>query len=130
MTQLWPWLQLMLLSMLACTAPATALDDSAGLAKIGFDLDQLDENGLYGPADGKRSLDYEFCLPRHDAAAVEAVRRIDPSLSLYPSSRGRVGCTADQVLAIGNTHQLNGREVLLELASRQDIERIERTDWE
>jgi hypothetical protein len=126
-----PWLWLMgWLAATAWTAPLAALTDSAVLAKIGFDLEQLDQDGLYGPTDGKRSLDYEFCLPRYDAAVATEVRSIDPSLRLYPASSGRIGCTADQVLAIGNTHQANARGVLLELASRDEIQRIEQTDWE
>ncbi len=92
-------------------------------AKIHFDLDRLDENGLYGPPDAKRSLSYEFCVP-NEADLLAQVQIIDPSLTLYPQSRGRVGCGEDEVLAIGNTHQPHYRDVLLTLASIDEIECI------
>ena len=46
--------------------------------KIRFDLEILNEDGLYGPADGLRALDYEFCIPADDTARDE-VTSIDPS---------------------------------------------------
>jgi len=68
--------------------------------KIRFDLDQLDEFGLYGPEDGKRSLSYEFCVP-NNVAAIETVQDLDPTLVIYLYSPGRVGCEDMEVLAIG-----------------------------
>jgi len=99
------------------------------LDKITFDLTQLDEDGLYGPPDGKRSLDYEFCIPRETPYETQ-VQAIDPSVTLYPDSPGRIGCTEDQVLAISNTHQPNAVSTLMELANLDYIERIDRVDWE
>ncbi|NJL46105.1 MAG: hypothetical protein HC922_11165 [Leptolyngbyaceae cyanobacterium SM2_3_12] len=55
---------------------------------------------------------------------------IDPSLTLYPDSPGRIGCTEAQTLAIGNTHQANARLMLMELANLDYVERIQRVDWE
>jgi len=92
--------------------------------KIRFDLDQLDEFGLYGPEDGKRSLSYEFCVP-NNVAAIETVQDLDPTLVIYLYSPGRVGCEDMEVLAIGETHQPNYREVLINLASLEVIDRIE-----
>lgn len=109
--------------------PLTEVQLPMAIDKITFDLEQLDENGLYGPPDGKRSLDYEFCLPR-EATYGEEVRAIDPSLTLYPHSPGRIGCTEDQVLALGNTHQPNAVLILMELANLDYIQRIDRVDWE
>jgi len=106
------------LPVAACPASDDAID------KIGFDLDQLDELGLYGPEDGKRSRSYEFCVP-NDLAAIATVQSIDPTLMLYPQSPGRIGCDETQVLAIGETHQPNYREVLINLASLDTIARIE-----
>jgi hypothetical protein len=97
--------------------------------KITFDLNQFDDDGLYGPPDGKRSLDYEFCIPQGDTYA-EEVQAIDPTVNFYPMSPGRIGCTEQQTLAIGNTHQENFRLVLLELTNLDYIERIQRVDWE
>jgi hypothetical protein len=65
-----------------------------------------------------------------EPAFLEAVRVIDPSVTLYPDSPGRMGCTDDQVLAIGNTHQPNAALILMELANLDYIERIDRVDWE
>ena len=38
-------------------------EESISLNKVEFDLAQLDVNGLRGPADGKVSVSYEFCIP-------------------------------------------------------------------
>ncbi|NEQ42385.1 MAG: hypothetical protein F6K00_02005 [Leptolyngbya sp. SIOISBB] len=92
--------------------------------KIRFDLDQLDEYGLYGPEDGRRSLSYEFCIP-NDLQAIETVQAIDPTLMIYLQSPGRVGCDNMEVLAIGETHQPHYRDVLINLANLDTIDRIE-----
>ncbi len=47
-------------------------------SKITFDINTINEDGLYGPPDGLRALDYEFCIPATAAASAE-VRRIDPT---------------------------------------------------
>ncbi|MGF1566892.1 MAG: hypothetical protein ACFCVD_02255 [Nodosilinea sp.] len=117
-----------LLLSLGCQ-PIPAADEASALDKIAFNLNELDENGLYGPADSKRSLDYEFCLPTGDPY-VQEVSAIDLSLNLFPDSRGRIGCTAEQTLAIGNTHQANAQLILMELANLDYIQRIQRVDWE
>ncbi len=113
---------------LACQ-PLPATDDSSAMDKIAFDLSGLDENGLYGPPDGKRSLDYEFCLPV-GATYAQAVSAIDPSAQFFPQSRGRIGCSEEQVLTIGNTHQANYQMILMELANLNYIDRIQQVDWE
>ncbi|WP_196358099.1 hypothetical protein [Nodosilinea nodulosa] len=113
---------------LACQAIPPA-DNSSARDKIAFDLSLLDENGLYGPPDGKRSLDYEFCIPTGDAYA-QAVGAIDPSAQFFPQSQGRIGCGEGQVLAIGNTHQADHEDILIELANLDYIDRIQPVDWE
>lgn len=95
-----------------------------GVGKIRFDLDQLDESGLYGPENGKRSLAYEFCIP-YIMEEIEAVQDIDPTVIVYLHSPGRVGCDDVEVLAIGHTHQPNYRDVLRSLADLDSVERIE-----
>jgi heat shock protein HslJ len=47
--------------------------------KVEFDLSRLDAQGLYGPHDGLRSLDYEFCIPATQAH-LDEVRAIDPDI--------------------------------------------------
>lgn len=113
---------------LACQ-PVSGPDRSSAMDKIAFDLSSLDEHGLYGPADGKRSLDYEFCLPSGETYA-EEVSAIDPSAQFFPQSRGRIGCGAGEVLTIGNTHQANHQIILMELANLNYIDRIQPVDWE
>ncbi len=109
--------------------PQPPADSTTTLDKIGFDLTQLDDQGLYGPADGKRALDYEFCIPVGEAYG-QAVTAIDPSLKLFPGRAGRIGCTDQQVLVMGNTHQPQAQLVLQELANLDYIHRIARVDWE
>ena len=93
------------------------------LGKIAFALSGVDEEGLYGPADGRRARDYEFCIPDTEAALTE-VRAIDPTIQIT-RARGRIGCSVDQALAIGNTHQRDWRDVLTRLARLDYVERIE-----
>jgi hypothetical protein len=113
----------------ACQSMPLPEGENATADKITFDLDEFDQDGLYGPPGGKRSLDYEFCIPEGNQYAQE-VRVIDPTINLFPDSAGRIGCTEDQTLAIGNTHQDEFRIVLMELANLEYVERIQRVDWE
>jgi len=98
-------------------------------AKIKFDTDVLNAQGLQGPPDGLRSLSYEFCVPKDDVK-LEQVKRIDPSIRFQGGSPGRIGCTEEEVLAIGNTHQDNFKEILLEIARLEYIEEIREVHFE
>lgn len=126
--------------VLACSGPerdegegdrthAATAEPGPAPAKITFDLEQLNENGLAGPPDGLRALSYEFCIPG-DPEHIEEVRSIDPTIQLLPGGRGRVGCTAERILCIGSTHQPDFRGVLLRLAALPYIERIDQTFFE
>jgi hypothetical protein len=95
----------------------------AAADKLGVDLSRLDDQGLYGPKDGRRSLDYEYCIPAGAAYRAE-VAGIDPSARIREFSPGRVGCGPDQVLVLGNTHQPGFRQVLSGLAALDYVERI------
>lgn len=98
-------------------------------SKITFNLEKLDENGLYGPPDGRRALHYEFCIPA--APELEAqVRRLDPTSQIFPTSSGRIGCTEEEYLCLGNTHQPNFKTVLLTLAKLPYIKRIDQVFFE
>src|SRR3972149_7783819 len=105
-----------LLSMLALVVGAAGCRQSGPEAKIGFDLAQLNADGLQGPPDGLRALSYEFCIPARPEGEAE-VRAIHPTVELLPGARGRIGCGPDEVLVIGSTHQRGHREVLLKLAA-------------
>jgi len=103
--------------------------DMAASAVIAFDLDSIDADGLIGPADGKRALDYEFCIPRGEDYVVE-VRAIDETAQFFERSRGRIGCGPRQVLVIGNTHRPDFAIVLGRLAELPYVERIEQAYFE
>ena len=96
--------------------------------KITFDLAQIDDNGLFGPADGKVAVDYEFCIPDTPATRAE-VKRIDPSVK-FSHSHGRIGRKEGELLCIGNTHRKNYREILKRLAQLSYVRRIDRCFWE
>jgi hypothetical protein len=108
---------------------ATAPESAAVWQKVRVDFKNLDEQGRYGPANGKVSLNYEFCIPA-TAKAWRRVRKIDPTAQRHPQSKGRVGCGEQQWLVIGSTEQKNYRRVLYELASLPFVERIETVYWE
>jgi hypothetical protein len=84
-------------------------------AKIKFQLDGLRPDGLRGLPDGLVAIAYEFCVPA-DYRVYQEVKRIDPTVQIHPSSRGRIGCSKNQTLCIGSTHQPFWREVLKELS--------------
>src|SRR5262249_42287053 len=93
-------------------------------SKLGFDLSKLDEHGLYGPPNGLRALEYEFCIPAREDL-VGHVRKIDPTLRVSRASPGRVGCSKDEYLCLGSTHQPGYRAVLLSLTQLDYVARIE-----
>ena len=96
--------------------------------KIRLDFRNLDADGLSGKPDGKVAVNYEFCIP-NDPKKWKQVRRVDPS-AVRQGGRGRVGCTENQWLIVGSTHQKNYQRILYELASLPYVERIEQTFWE
>jgi hypothetical protein len=115
----------LLLVLLCCASgPAPGDLEPPARAKLGVDLDALNEAGLAGPPDGLRAVAYEFCIPARPELAA-AVRAIDPTVEIYSASPGRIGCTADERLCIGSTHQPEYRRVLLELAGLDYVARIE-----
>jgi hypothetical protein len=99
------------------------------LSKITFALDQLNQDGLYGPPGGLRALHYEFCIPG-DAAHAAQVQHIDPTIEVFPTSRGRIGCGPGEFLCIGSTHQPGFKTVLLKLASLPYVRRIDQAFFE
>lgn len=117
------WLGMALMLLCACAmppAPPPASRETQAMKKINFDLSAIDANGLIGPADGKRSVAYEFCIPRDEAKKAE-VMGIDPSLKFY-SSPGRIRCTSDEWLVIGEG---GTKDTLLALAKLDYIDRID-----
>lgn len=102
-----------------------SLEVKKNLAKIKLDLDQIDENGLTGPPDGKRLVAYEFCIPI-DKKKRRKVRRIDPSVRFHLGSQGRSGC-GGQYLCIGEG---GNKKVLLKLAKLEYVKEINPCYWE
>jgi hypothetical protein len=102
-------------------------DDKLG--KISFDVSKLDNDGLYGPPGGRVALDYEFCIPA-GSAFVEEVTSIDPTVTVHRSSPGRIGCSADEYLCIGSTHQEDFRRVLRALSALDYVKRIDQCVYE
>jgi hypothetical protein len=124
----WPrWVRVLFLG-LVCGCASAADSDLRAVGKIRFDLSALDAVGLYGPADGLRALDYEFCIPDR-AQAVATVRGIDASLRVHRSP-GRIGCADDELLCIGTTLQPGYRDVLAALSRLSYVTRIERAFFE
>jgi hypothetical protein len=98
-------------------------------SKITFDLGQLSEAGLYGPPAGLRALDYEFCIPA-DSTLEAQVKAIDPTIVVFTGSKGRIGCTEEEYLCIGNTHQPDFKNVLHKLASLPYVKQIKQCFFE
>lgn len=99
------------------------------MRKITFNLEQLHENGLYGPSDGLRALHYEFCIPGNPVHEAE-VKQIDPTIQIFKTSPGRVGCAKEEYLCLGSTHQPNFKTVLFKLAKLPYITRIDQAFFE
>lgn len=97
--------------------------------KIAFDLEQFRPDGLRGPPDGLTSLSFEFCIPDTPGARAE-VESIDPTISIIPGGRGRVGCGPGQCLCIGSTHQPLWRDILMSLSALPYVTRIQECFWE
>lgn len=121
-------LSVCLLCCWACARKAAG-EDPKVWQKIDIDFHQLDQDGLSGPPDGKVAVHFEFCIPR-DEKKWAAVQKIYPELQRQTGARGRIGCTADQWLVIGSTHQPRYKRGLYELASLPYVAKIATVYWE
>ncbi len=125
MKQLFLLAEVVIFSSLFSCQPKTEPENTYW-EKVDFSLDQLDEEGLVGPIDGKRALTYEFCIPPEKASEIS---RIDGTAQ-FLRTRGRIGCTPDQVLCLGHTHQPEFRQVLRRLASLDYVVEIREVHFE
>lgn len=114
---------------IAACSQKPAPEDPAVWNKVKIDFNRLDENGLSGPPDGKVAVSYEYCIPADDKYWNE-VKKIDGTSQIQKGSKGRVGCTANQWLVLGSTHQKNYRRVIYELASLTYVQQIQETFFE
>jgi hypothetical protein len=119
---------LLVLFLAACSQPKNKPNIEA-LDKIHFDLNILNEQGLYGASDGLQALSYEFCIPAEEKYAAE-VQSIDSTVKISFDSPGRIGCSEKEYLCIGNTYQKNCREILIKLAGLEYIEKIDQGFFE
>lgn len=124
------WLAVWLLAgMAALLAACFGGGDSSPVpyqsgAPIAFDLDDLDEEGRYEPAEGKpRHLPYEFCIPAREDAMAD-VAATDSSAICTEVAPGTAGCGEGEMLCVGNTRQAGFREVLQRLAAKPYIREI------
>ncbi len=92
-------------------------------SKITFDLEKLNADGLQGPPGGLRALHYEFCIPA-DPTLETQVKAIDPTIVIHAGSKGRIGCSRDEYLCLGHTHQPQFKAVLLKLAALPYVKQI------
>jgi len=97
--------------------------------KFDFDINTLDKDGLIGPASGKVSVDYKFCIPKGKKYE-KAVLDIDSEIKIHPNSFGRNKCTDTYVTAVGSTHQPGHREILLRLSELDFVVRFNRVWYE
>jgi hypothetical protein len=123
------YLVVFLLVVCECNIESTDHTESNGLSdKVTFDTSRLDDEGLQGNADAKRSLSYEFCIPNTPKCKDE-VKAIDPGAQ-FSRSRGRIGCNKEQLLCIGSSHQTGFKEILEKLCGLEYIKRIDECFFE
>ncbi len=121
---------ILVLFIYSCTPGGQAkLAEQENLMKVNFDLSILNDDGLYGPKEGLRALDYEFCIPMEETKKVE-VKKIDASIRFFDKAKGRIGCSANEYLCIGSTHQKKHKKVLTKLAALDYIKRIDQVFYE
>lgn len=120
---------LVVLSVFVTSCTTTGkIDKNDTLRKVEIDLSVLDSNGLRGPADGKVSVAYEFCIPNTDKCKAE-VRAIDSTVRFLPGSRGRIGAGKDECLCLGQTRK-DYQKVLQSLAELSYVKRIIESHFE
>ena len=122
-------LPIILLVTFCSTQNQTTISEEEALKKISFDLNSLNEDGLYGEPAGLVSLDYKFCIPMNDDYKNE-VAKIDTTINFHNGTGMKDGCSKDEFLCIGNTHQKDFKQVLINLASLEYVEKIEQMFWE
>jgi hypothetical protein len=117
----WAFALGVLMALVACvTAPPL------GFEKIRFDLKKVDADGLEGPPDGKRPVDYQFCVPNNLDTRM-AVIELDPGARFESEVAGRAGCTTDEILVFASTEGPNWRGRVYAIAALPYVKSIRRT---
>lgn len=92
---------------------------------VKFDLEPIDEDGLIGPVDGKRSVAYNYMI-ENIPARLQQIKSIDPTMKVVeiPSHLNEtIGCE-NCIMITGETHQDNYLEVLYQLVELEYIHQI------
>ncbi len=114
----------------SCGNPANSDDSVQAVShKVAFDISALDDEGLWGPKGGKRAVHYEFCIPDTVENRTE-VQLIDPTVTFFSESPGRIDCAEHEVLCIASSHQQNVAGVLQQLTELPYVRRIQHTFFE
>ena len=85
-------------------------------------LNELNEEGLFGPPDGLRAMSYEFCIP-NKPQYISEIKTIDPAVQIQHAP-GRVGCNDSELLCTGHTANKDYLLILATLADKQYIKVI------
>ena len=95
--------------------------------KMNFSFSKIDKNGLIK----KRgtSLSYEFCIP-NKTEYIDEIHRIDESIGTYKSSKGRIGCGANEILCIGETADKDYKKILIALTNLNYVKQINESFFE
>lgn len=107
----------------------TDLLDKCREEKITFDIKKINNDGLIGLENGKVSVDYEFCIPYTEESLLE-VKKIDSDIRCNHGSSGRIGCTNNEYLCLGNTGSKDFGTILCDLSQLDYIKRIDQNFWE
>lgn len=118
-----------LLLAVGCNGSKKSTASEAVLSKIKFSLDDIDEDGRYGPADGKRLLDYEFCIPK-TLGHIDQIKKINPAIQMPEGSSGRINCPKSEQLCLGNTGQEDWKGILLDIARQDFVQEIRQNFYE
>ena len=112
-----------------CSTSQTNVSEESALKKISFDIGMLNAEGLYGEPEGLVSLDYKFCIPMNDDYKTE-VAKLDTTINFHDGTGIKDGCSKNEYLCIGNTHQKDFKKVVIRLASLNYVQRIDQMFWE
>ncbi|HLG32393.1 MAG TPA: hypothetical protein VI362_05085 [Ignavibacteriaceae bacterium] len=112
-----------------CSTSQTNVSEESTLKKISFDIGMLNAEGLYGEPEGLVSLDYKFCIPMNDDYKTE-VAKLDTTINFHDGTGIKDGCSKNEYLCIGNTHQKDFKKVVIRLASLNYVQRIDQMFWE
>lgn len=95
--------------------------------KMNFSFSKLDKKGLI--KEKGTSLAYEFCIPNTEANLNE-IKAIDESIAVYKSSKGRIGCSKDEILCIGETVDKDYKNILIEISKKSYVKSINESFFE